>query len=65
MPYYEVHTQGQRLLVAHSGRDLHEVREELVRTRYLLGTMITDEGEEVDVLLAAAAIKSIACARSD
>lgn len=59
MPIYEVHAQGQRLRIAHAARDLSEVRDELVRTRYLLGTLLADDGGEVEVLLAAATIKSV------
>lgn len=60
MTRYSVQVMGQQVLIEHESNDLSELREELVRTRYLMGVVVDgDAHTAAEVLIAASCIRWI------
>lgn len=60
MARYSVQILGQQVLIEHESNGLAEFREELVRTRHLMGVVLDgDAHTAVEVLIAANSIRWI------
>jgi len=59
MARYVVQVIGQQVLIEHESDDLADVREELVRTRHLMGIVIDDAHATASVLIPANSIRWI------
>lgn len=59
MALFAVQVAGQQVLIEHESAELTELREELVRTRYLMGVVIDDAHTATEVLISAGSIRWI------
>ena len=59
MGRYAVQITGQQVLIEHESDDLADLREELVRTRHLMGVVIDDAHTAAEVLIPANSIRWI------
>lgn len=59
MAHYVVQVVGQQVVIEHKSDDLTDLREELVRTRHLMGVVSDDAHTAVQVLIPANSIRWI------
>lgn len=59
MARYVVQVIGQQVVIEHESDDLADLREELVRTRHLMGVVIDDAHTAAQVLIPANSIRWI------
>lgn len=59
MGRFAVQVMGQQVLIEHKSDDLEYLREELVRTRHLMGVVIDDAHVAAEVLIPANSIRWI------